>query len=141
MDIFQRVCLCPLLLFLHRKVFCMPIHNISGTDMWLPPHHVIGTMQAMVAISVGIAVPVSLDPSWEDCLAYVSTQEVTTCTSVPDFIIPDLEGLTEQQVLQAKTLFSKYDSIFARGKGDLGCTALITHEIPLLDDVPVFQPY
>lgn len=84
---------------------------------------------------------VAIEPSWEECCAYVSTQEATTCSSIPDPVLPDFEGLTPQQVSQAKALFAQYDSIFSMGNGDLGCTSLIAHEILSVDDAPVRQPY
>lgn len=38
-------------------------------------------------------------------------------------------------------LFAWYESIFSKGDGDLECTSLNVHEIPLVDDAPVRQPY
>ena len=40
-----------------------------------------------------------------------------------------------------RSLLDRYDSVFAANEGDLGCTNLISHDIPLLDDVPVRQRY
>ncbi len=31
--------------------------------------------------------------------------------------------------------------VFSKNDGDLGCTNLISHEIPLLDDIPVRQRF
>lgn len=83
---------------------------------------------------------IAVDPSWEDCCAFISTQEVTAVPISAPALVPDFEGLTPQQASQARALFAQYDSMFSRGDGDLGCTCLITHEIPLLDDAPVRQP-
>lgn len=38
-------------------------------------------------------------------------------------------------------LLQKYSGIFSTFEGDLGCTNLISHDIPLLDDVPLGQRY
>lgn len=38
-------------------------------------------------------------------------------------------------------MLDRYSSVFAANDGDLGCTNLISHNIPLLDDVPVRQRY
>lgn len=87
------------------------------------------------------APPTSNDHSSEDRLAYASSQETTLGTGVSDFIIPDLEGLTEQQALPTEVLVFQGKTVSARGEGDLGCANLITHEIPLQDEVAVQLPY
>lgn len=50
-------------------------------------------------------------------------------------------GLDETEQLKAKALLIKYRSLFAKTDMDVGCTNLITHEIPLLEETPVRQPY
>lgn len=55
--------------------------------------------------------------------------------------LPSLEGLSEQEAEQVKQLLNKYQVVFSTVEGDIGCTALIKHEIPLVDDRPVRQPY
>lgn len=35
----------------------------------------------------------------------------------------------------------KYGDVFSKGDTDLGCTSLIEHHIPLLDNVPTKQRY
>ena len=40
-----------------------------------------------------------------------------------------------------RSLLEKYGSVFVVNDGDLGCTDLISHYIPLLDDFPVQQRY
>lgn len=95
----------------------------------------------MAASVTGTAASISVDPSWEQCQAYVSTQEVVESCSFPEFTVPDFPGLTQQQAAEARALLVQYGNIFSQGEGDLGCTSLISHEIPLLDNVPVRQPY
>ncbi|KAL0153469.1 hypothetical protein M9458_051214, partial [Cirrhinus mrigala] len=51
----------------------------------------------------------------------------------------DLTALSEADQGKVRALLMKYQSVFSEGDGDLGCTNLISHEIPLLDDVPVWQ--
>ena len=54
------------------------------------------------------------------------------------------EGLLVSPTLVSLPVTSmsyQYDNIFSRGDGDLGCSSLITHEIPLLDEAPVRQSY
>lgn len=40
-----------------------------------------------------------------------------------------------------RSLLRQYASVFSSKEGDLGCTNLISHDIPLLDDVLVRQRY
>lgn len=37
--------------------------------------------------------------------------------------------------------YKKYCSVFSLHEGDVGCTDLVSHDIPLLDEVPVRQWY
>ena len=53
----------------------------------------------------------------------------------------DLTALTQDEQCQVRLLLQKYSGIFSAYEGDLGCTNLISHDIPLLDDVPVRQRY
>lgn len=47
--------------------------------------------------------------------------------------------LDQQQ--EGKALLQRYSTVFSQGEGDVGCTSLIQHEIPLLDETPVRQRY
>lgn len=131
----------PTLVVAKKGLLYAPVVNVSCMEVWLPPRCVIGTVQPVRIAAAAATTPIAVDPCGEDGCTYISTQEVTTCASIPDLVLPDFGELTEEQVSQAKALFTKYSDIFARGDGDLGCTSLITHEIPLLDEVPVRQPY
>lgn len=51
----------------------------------------------------------------------------------------DLSALAEQNQTEARSLPQKYGSVFSTHEGDLGCTNLILHDIPLLDNLPVRQ--
>lgn len=53
----------------------------------------------------------------------------------------ELLGLNPQEEQSAKNLLVKYQEVFVRDEGDLGCTSLIEHQIPLSDDIPVWQHY
>ena len=49
----------------------------------------------------------------------------------------DLSALTAQEQGKVRSLLQKYKSVFSAHEGDLGCTNLISHHIPLVDDTPV----
>lgn len=53
----------------------------------------------------------------------------------------DLSAFAEQDQTEARSLLQKYGSVFSTHEADLGCTNLISHDIPLLDYVPVRQRY
>lgn len=53
----------------------------------------------------------------------------------------DLSSINSEDSQQVRMLLHKYQSVFSAHEGDLGCTSLISHEIPLLDEVPVRQHY
>lgn len=137
----EGLLLSPTLVSAKKGVLYAPIVNVSNADVWLPPCHVVGIVQAVSAVLVETESSVLVESSWEECSAFISTQEASMSNNSSDRILVNLEGLTEQQAAQANALFSKYGSIFSKNDGDLGCTSLITHEIPLVDDVPVRQPY
>lgn len=79
----------------------------------------------------------------------VSSNECTATVSRPGvephrgggWEVPSFEGLDGAEQQRAAALLRKYHSLFAKDKADLGCTNLIQHEIPLLDNTPVRQPY
>ena len=52
----------------------------------------------------------------------------------------DLEMLSNPEKEQVRSLLIN-QAMFSAYDGDLGCTSLIAHEIPLLDEVPIRQRY
>lgn len=53
----------------------------------------------------------------------------------------DLSALPELEQQKVRMLLQKHKAVFSAHEGDLGCTDLIQHEIPLLDNVPIRQRY
>ena len=53
----------------------------------------------------------------------------------------DWSGLAPAQATQGRQLLQRYADVFSRSDHDLGCSTLLEHEIPLIDDVPVRQRY
>lgn len=49
--------------------------------------------------------------------------------------------LTADEQGQVRSLLTKYANVFSAHDGDLGCSNLISHDIPLIDEVPVRQCY
>lgn len=94
----------PTLVPVRKGFLYAPVVNVGNTKVWFPPRHPIGTVQVVVATATGTAASISVDPSWEQCQSYVSTQEVAECYSFPELAAPDFPGLTQQQAAEARAL-------------------------------------
>ncbi|KAL2076346.1 hypothetical protein ACEWY4_028049 [Coilia grayii] len=129
----------PTLVCARKGLLHAPVVNVNTAEVWLPPRRALGTVQAVKVAPVQ-STPITVSPSWEECCAYVSAQEVSPPAAIPA-PVQDFAALTQRQAAQAQSLFDKYSTIFSQSEANLGCTSLITHEIPLLDDAPVRQPY
>lgn len=81
----------------------------------------------------------STDPVTSVCTALISTQQAVPLAQGLD--LPSLEGLSEQEASKARALLVKYQNLFAKSEADLGCSNLISHDIHVMDDIPVRQPY
>ena len=53
----------------------------------------------------------------------------------------DLSQLSVEEQGPVRSLLSRHSSVFSTNDTDLGCTNLISHDIPLIDDTPVTQRY
>ncbi|KAL2087111.1 hypothetical protein ACEWY4_018170 [Coilia grayii] len=137
----EGVLVSPALVSAKKGLLYAPMVNVGTSGTWLPPRSTIGTVQVITASSARAPTSISVDLSLENCQAYISTQEIAAGQGITETVLPDLHGLSKQQAAQAQALFAQYNSIFSKDDGDLGCTSLITHEIPLLDNAPVRQPY
>lgn len=125
----------PALLQVCRGTVYVPIVNVGNSDVLLYPHTLLGTISFVDVISLPKGV------------AEVRSVEVATC--VPPEQTPvqkqieslDLAGLAVTDRDQVQSLLLRYQDVFSAHEGDLGCTSLISHEIPLTDEVPVRQRY
>lgn len=52
-----------------------------------------------------------------------------------------MQMICQHSLRKSSVKLQQYSRIFSAYEGDLGCTNLISHDIPLLDDVPVCQRY
>lgn len=104
----------PTLVPANKDLLYAPVVNVSSIEVWLRPSCIIGTVQPVMITSVGTT-PIAVDTRGEDGCVYISTQELTTCPS-----IPDLKGWCSQSPLGGVT----YRTVERRGnqnyKGDWG---------------------
>uniref|UniRef100_A0A665U756 Gypsy retrotransposon integrase-like protein 1 n=1 Tax=Echeneis naucrates TaxID=173247 RepID=A0A665U756_ECHNA len=113
----------------------IPVVNVGSVDVMLYPRIVVGTLDTVNVVSLpsGVAeVPTGV----------VTMSSHTASPTVPSQLEDlDLSALSAGQQQQVKSLLGEYSSVFAFHDGDLGCTDLISHDIPLVDDIPVKQRY
>nr|XP_046271732.1 uncharacterized protein LOC124073503 [Scatophagus argus] len=125
----------PCLVQVVRGTVYVPIVNVGAAEVLLYPRTSLGLLNAAQVISLPAGVT-EVEPT----LVTISSQ--IAAPSVPDRIESlSLSPLPEQEQTGVRSLLYKYQSVFSAHDGDLGCTNLISHDIPLLDDVPVRQRY
>lgn len=114
-----------------RGTVYVSVVNVGEAEVLLYPRTHLGVLNAAQVVSLPAEVTEA-----GSTVAMVSSQTATP--SVFDRIRSlDPSALTEQEQASVRSRLDRYDSVFAANEGDLGCTNLISHDIPLLDDVPV----
>lgn len=106
-----------------------------ANSVLLYPRTIVGTLKEVRVVSMPAGVTET--PTG---VATVASQAASE--ALPSLIGDmDLSPLSEEDQDKVRSLFKQYASVFSSHAGDLGCTDLISHDIPLLDDVPVRQRY
>ncbi len=127
----------PSLVPVDRGTAYVPVVNVGTVDVVLYARTVIGTVNQVYVVSLPPEVT-----EVQVVSARVSTQAVQVSPAVQEQIRSiDLSVLSVEEQGKVRALLQKYLSVFSMHDGDLGCTNLISHDIPLLDDVPVRQRY
>lgn len=126
----------PAVVVSERGLMHVPVINVGDSDVWLTPRRVIATVSMATVVSEHSSQVVSSN----ECAASVA-QHGVEAKGGDSWEVPLFEGLDGFEQQQAAALLNKYRCLFAKDEADLGCTNLIQHEIPLLDDTPVRQPY
>lgn len=125
----------PALVQVVRGTAYIPIVNVGDNDVLLYPRTLVGTLDNVNVVSLPAGVT-----EISSVAASVSSHSAASSATDPIAAI-DLSPLSPEEQLEVRSLLMKYSSVFAANDQDLGCTNLITHDIPLLDDVPVRQRY
>ncbi|XP_076840784.1 uncharacterized protein LOC143485286 [Brachyhypopomus gauderio] len=116
----------------------VPVVNVAEQDVWLPSRTGLGELFLVDAPCDGSSVAFDEEVSVVERVATVRSVQAD-CGST-NFQACSWPSLTRQQEQAASALLHKYRQVFSQD-GALGCTDLIQHEIPLLDEVPVRQRY
>lgn len=112
----------------------IPVVNVGTTDVVLYPRTSLGTLNCVFIISL----PDSIAEVW------TATATVASYTTFTGLTVHDQIKSIDFSSLRRKFRFGpcfKSITVFSAHKGDLGCTTLLSHNIPLLDDTPVRQWY
>lgn len=125
----------PSLVRVIRGTAYVPVVNVGSNDVLLYPRTIVGTLDQVNVVSLPAGVT-----EVSTTTATVSSQATATAATDPIDQV-DLSMLSSKERDQVQSLLREYSSVFAAHDQDLGCTHLVTHDIPLLDDIPVRQRY
>ncbi|RVE58875.1 hypothetical protein OJAV_G00198510 [Oryzias javanicus] len=121
----------PSLVEVVRGTTYVPIVNVGSMDVSLHPRTLLGTLDTVHVVSLPAGVT-------EEAAVRSQAVSQTVPAQIGDI---DLSRLSAEEQEEVRSLLSRYSSVFSAHDGDLGCTNLISHDIPLLDDTPVRQRY
>ncbi|CAI5657771.1 unnamed protein product [Oreochromis niloticus] len=123
----------PCLVQVDKGVAYIPVTNVGTAEAVLHPRTHLGVISQATVVSLPAGVS-------EEHSFPITVSSHTISSPAQDMVDAiDLSALTESEQHEVWLLLQKYRSVFSTHEGDLGCTNLISHDIPLLDDVPVRQ--
>ncbi|KAI5620525.1 hypothetical protein C0J50_19992 [Silurus asotus] len=127
----------PALVLSVRGTVYIPVVNVGLLDVVLYPNTLLGTLHGVFVVSLPPGVT-----EVKGTIATVGAQECGLEPSLQQRIdTVDLSALEIKEQDRVRTLLQEYQSVFSAHESDLGCINLISHDIPLTDDVPVRQRY
>ncbi len=126
----------------HSKVFPVQVVNFSSEDIWLPSKTRVGVLASCQCVESNPC-EVRFHCMSADQEGISVDQEFRQETdSDTGHLLDELQiGGTPEQQAELTVLLKKYADVFAASEDDLGYTDKVKHEIPLVDDMPVSQPY
>lgn len=114
-----------------RGTVYVPVVNVGSIDVVLYPTTVIGTLREvyLVDLPVGLTEVPSVNVQVVSC-------SVSATSMTEQIDSAELGALTEEEQKQVRALLWEFQDVFSTHKGDLECN-LLSHEIPLTDNIPV----
>ena len=127
------------LLPVQHGVVWVPVVNVGETEVSIAPRVVLGE----VFIPDGVTAPGSeIEVAAQGSDVVVRALAAAPSPGVPaELAALDWAQLQPGQAAAGRRLLHAYADVFSQSDGDLGCSQLVQHEIPLVDDAPVRQRY
>uniref|UniRef100_A0A8P4KCX1 Gypsy retrotransposon integrase-like protein 1 n=1 Tax=Dicentrarchus labrax TaxID=13489 RepID=A0A8P4KCX1_DICLA len=132
----------PAMVTVHRGTAYIPVVNVGKIDVKLYPRCALGTLNQaqIVSLPAGIS-EVPMKPEGLGTTATMNSQVGQVSNTSDTLESLDLGNVPETEQAKIRSMLKKHQAVFSAFEGDLGCTNLIEHEIPLLDNVPVRQRF
>lgn len=124
-----------------RGTAYIPVFNVGSRGIRLHSRALLGQVSPaqIVSLPPGVSEVASTLPGLGTVTAVVNSQQDQLDKMEALIQSMDLSALPETDQVKVRLLLLKHKSVFSAHEGDLGCTGLLQHEIPLLDDAPVRQ--
>ncbi|XP_076848812.1 uncharacterized protein LOC143496528 [Brachyhypopomus gauderio] len=122
-----------------RGTVYVPLVNVGCSSVSLPPHCPLASLTGVQVVSLPAGVTEVSEPSM--VVAQVQAHTVQSSPILEQIEALDLSVLSQVDQEKVRSLLCKHAAVFSSFEGDIGCTGLISHDIPLLDDVPIRQRY
>lgn len=126
----------------NSHVFPVQVINFSQEDVWLPRKVRLGSLSPCEYVE-GDPYEVKfqrISANHEEVTLSRKEGQVSDCD--PQGFLDRLHlGGTQDQQAELRKLLLKYVDVFAVQDEDLGYTDKVKHEIPVIDETPVSQPY
>lgn len=126
----------------NNHVFPVQVLNLSQEDVWLPPKTRLGIISQCQCIE-GDPYEVKFQRISADHeeVAINRKDDQKSDSDIQSLLDRLHQGGTPEQQAELGVLLRKYADVFAVHDEDLGYTDRVKHEIPLVDETPVSQPY
>uniref|UniRef100_A0A672FZX6 Gypsy retrotransposon integrase-like protein 1 n=1 Tax=Salarias fasciatus TaxID=181472 RepID=A0A672FZX6_SALFA len=132
----------PTLTCYSSPVFPVQVINLTQEDIWLPPKTRVGTLSHCESVeNEPFQVKFQRISADHEEVTVSQREGQKSNGGMKSWLDQlDLGGTPEQQV-ELSELLRKYEDVFAVHDEDLGFTDRVKHEIPVVDETPVSQPY
>ena len=131
----ENLLISPSLLTIENGLVYIPVVNVGTEDRWLPAKTPLGQLH------LATLHPEPGGPLVEGRVCGVQTSEKEESAVATELAALEWTGLSTTEQRAAKDLLLTYRDTFSTGDGDVGCTRLVQHEIPVTNEDPVRQRY
>ncbi|KAK0143148.1 hypothetical protein N1851_018732 [Merluccius polli] len=118
----------------------VPVVNVSTQDKWLWPKTLLGELHMACTQPTDCPVQFNLQSQDNEQVALIQSVGAEH-RRVQDFSTLSWPALSSAEQMEARGMLEKYQDSFSQGEADFGCTPLVHHTIPLLDNAPTRQRY